>query len=97
IKNNFSEKQPLVFSDHHRFTKKDIQKIQDTLERSMRKNCVVITTEKDAVRLLDNELKKEIEKLPVFYLPIQIKFHRKYQEAFENQIQEYVRKNNKYS
>jgi tetraacyldisaccharide 4'-kinase len=97
IRTNFPEKQQLVFSDHHRFTKKDIQKMQYALEHSMRKNCAVITTEKDAVRLLDSEFKKEIEKLPVFYLPIEVKFHRKYQEEFENQIQEYVEKYNKYS
>jgi tetraacyldisaccharide 4'-kinase len=97
MKNNFPERQQLVFSDHHRFTAKDIQKMRDAWGCSIRKNCVIITTEKDAIRLLDDELKKEIEGLPIFYLPIEVKFHRKYQEEFENQIQKYVDKNNKYS
>jgi tetraacyldisaccharide 4'-kinase len=97
IKDNYAEKQQLVFSDHHRFTEKDIQKIYSCWDRSMRRNCAVVTTEKDAVRLLDSELRKEVEKLPVFYIPIEVKFHQKYQEEFEKQIQEYVSKNKKYS
>jgi tetraacyldisaccharide 4'-kinase len=97
INNSYTEKQQLIFPDHHRFTEKDIQKIHRCWDRSMRRNCAVITTEKDAMRLLDGELRKEVEKLPVFYIPIEVKFHRKYQEEFEEQIQKYVSKNKKHS
>jgi tetraacyldisaccharide 4'-kinase len=89
----FWEKQQLVFSDHHHFTKEDIQKIHKYFNRSVQKNCMVITTEKDAMRLLDSEFKEDIEKLPIFYVPIKIKFHHKYKEDFEKQILEYVSKN----
>jgi tetraacyldisaccharide 4'-kinase len=93
LKNSFTEKQQLVFSDHHQFTGKDIQKIYNCWDRSMQKNCAVLTTEKDAIRLLDGKLKKEVEMLPIFYVPIKVKFHRKYQEGFEEQILKYVSKN----
>lgn len=92
VKNIFKEKQQLVFSDHHQFTEKDIQEIRHCRERSMQKNCVVITTEKDAMRLSDGKLKKEVEELPIFYIPIKVKFHQKYQEGFEEQILKYVSK-----
>jgi tetraacyldisaccharide 4'-kinase len=97
INSSFWEKQQLVFSDHHCFTKEDIQKIHKYFDRSMQKNCAVITTEKDAMRLLDSEFKEEIEALPIFYIPIEVKFHRKYKEEFEEQILEYVSKNTKNS
>jgi len=97
MNHRFQEKQQIVFSDHHRFTKKDIEKIDKYFSRSVQKNCAVITTEKDAMRLLDSEWKKEIETLPIFYIPIEVKFHHKYKEEFEEQILQYVRKNTKNS
>jgi tetraacyldisaccharide 4'-kinase len=97
VKDNFAERQQLVFSDHHRFTKEDVRKIRNCWERSMQKNCVIITTEKDAVRLVNSELKKEIERLPLFCIPIEVMFHRKHKESFEDQIIKYVDKNKKYS
>jgi tetraacyldisaccharide 4'-kinase len=86
----FWEKQQIIFSDHHIFTKEDIQKIQKYFDRSMQKYCAVVTTEKDAMRILNSEFKEKIEKLPIFYVPIKVKFHHKYKENFEKQILEYV-------
>ncbi len=97
VNDHFIEKQQLVFSDHYRFTEKDIQKMQRYVNRSMRKNCAVITTEKDAMRLLDSEFRREVEKLPIFYIPIEVKFHRRYKEEFEEQVQQYVNKNKRNS
>ena len=93
----FQEKQQIVFSDHHRFTEKDMRKIYKYFNRSMLKNCAVITTEKDAMRLLDSEWKKKIDMLPIFYIPIEVKIHHKYKEEFEEQILQYVRENTKCS
>ncbi len=45
------------------------------------------------MRLIESELKEDIERIPVFYIPIEIKFHHKYQEKFERQIRDYVDKN----
>lgn len=97
VNSHFQERQQIVFSDHHHFTKKDIEKIHKFFDRSMQKNCAVITTEKDAMRLLSSEWEKEVEKLPIFYIPIETKFHPKYKEDFDEQILEYVRKNTKNS
>ena len=97
INNHFQEKQQIVFSDHHHFTERDMEKIHHCFDRSIQKNCAVITTKKDAMRLMDSEWKNKIEDLPIFYLPIEVKFHRKYKEEFEEQVLEYVRKNTKCS
>jgi len=90
VNSRFWEKQQIVFSDHHHFTREDIQKIHRYFNRSVQKNCAVITTEKDAMRLLDSEFKKEIDALPIFYVPIKVKFHHKYKEEFEKQVLEYL-------
>ena len=39
------------FSDHHRYVWKDISRIQDAVERNP--TAAIVTTEKDAQRLLD--------------------------------------------
>ncbi len=93
INQHFLEVQKLIFPDHYCFTSNDIRKMKELVDRSMRKNCAVITTEKDAMRLIESELKEDIERIPVFYIPIEIKFHHKYQEKFERQIRDYVDKN----
>ena len=54
----------LTFPDHHHFTEKDILEI-----RNKANNKIIITTEKDFVRL-----KGRIPKEQLFYLPIQSKF-----------------------
>ena len=93
INRRFSEIQTMIFPDHHDFVQKDIQKMHRYHNRSMRRNCAVVTTEKDAMRLLGCEFKNEIEQLPIFYIPIQVKLNNKYKKNFEEQIQEYVGKN----
>jgi tetraacyldisaccharide 4'-kinase len=62
IQNNNEE--CLTFPDHHHFTEKDILEIKNKAN-----NKIIITTEKDFVRL-----KERIPKEQLFYLPIQSKF-----------------------
>jgi tetraacyldisaccharide 4'-kinase len=90
LQGRFVEMQQLVFSDHHCFTTKDVQKMIKYVNRSMYKNCAIVTTEKDVVRLLDTKLKTEVEQLPIFYIPIKVKFHPKYEAEFEERILHYV-------
>ena len=56
---------------------------------------IVITTEKDAMRLKDQRLFLLLEEIPVFYLPIEIKFHEgpDKETTFDQTILEYARSN----
>ena len=54
----------LTFSDHHQFTEKDLLEINNKAQ-----NKIIITTEKDFVRL-----KGSLPKEQLFYLPIKAKF-----------------------
>ena len=69
----------LTFPDHHHFTEKDILEI-----RNKANNKIIITTEKDFVRL-----KGRIPKEQLFYLPIQSKFLFE-GENFDKTILNYV-------
>ena len=56
---------------------------------------IVITTEKDAMRLKDKRLFPLLEDIPVFYLPIEVKFHNGGEEeiTFDQTILKYVQSN----
>jgi len=95
INRKYNEKQHLTFSDHHIFRKKDIEKMISFYNRAIMRNCVIITTEKDAMRLMSSEFWPQIAHLPVFSIPIKVKFHEKYRKEFENQIVKYAN-NRKY-
>lgn len=72
----------LHYPDHHNFTEKDIEKIQD--------NGIILTTEKDYMRL-----KNRIPQEKLFYLPIQTVLLGK-QDDFENYINTYVHSRSKH-
>ncbi|MBN2681699.1 MAG: tetraacyldisaccharide 4'-kinase [Bacteroidales bacterium] len=85
------------FSDHHNFTKKDLLKIKSSFDAIADENKIIITTEKDAMRLQDLKFKEIIENLPVFFIPLEIDFILKDKEQFNKQILNYVRTNKRNS
>lgn len=70
----------MVFPDHHFFTTKDIQQIEDKA-----KNKIIITTEKDFVRLANRNLKA-----PIYYLPIKSDFLSN-KELFDAEVVNFVK------
>lgn len=83
----------LHYSDHHNFTKKDIQHIDNTFQQIKNKEKYIFTTEKDAVRLKACNLPKEIKRR-IYYIPV-VPLFLQNEELFLNEISEYVRKNKK--
>ncbi len=80
----------LEFEDHHYFTKQDMNAIRATFERMESKRKVIITTEKDAMRL-DLHRSFLIEhKLPLYALPIQVQFHFEEGTNFNQLIQNFL-------
>ncbi|MBO4581287.1 MAG: tetraacyldisaccharide 4'-kinase [Bacteroidales bacterium] len=90
---SFYEKDFLTFPDHHQFTVKDIEKVKLSLDRLLTHNKVVITTEKDAMRLMCSDLIEYVKPLPLFYIPIEVRMHNNCKHAFDKQILDYVEKN----
>lgn len=83
----------LRYPDHHAFTNRDIQHIVRAFEQIPQEEKYIFTTEKDAVRLEACHFPEEIRQR-MYYVPVVPKFIRN-QEAFLNEISEYVRKNQK--
>ncbi len=80
----------MEFEDHHYFTKHDISSIRATFERMESNQKIIITTEKDAMRL-DLHRSFFIEhQLPVYVLPVQVKFHFEQDGEFEALIKQFL-------
>ncbi len=85
------------FPDHHTYRRKDLQLISQKFDDVFSQNKIIITTEKDAMRLIKSEYIRELDKLPLFYIPIEIKLHGHDDSNFSNQIKKYVRENKRNS
>ncbi|TGE14513.1 tetraacyldisaccharide 4'-kinase [Hymenobacter elongatus] len=59
-----------AFADHHPFSAADISAVAAQL----RPGQCVLTTQKDATRLLEPGLRSVVAHLPIFYIPIQVQF-----------------------
>ncbi len=90
LKEKYKDIQIYTCKDHHQYTQKDIMEIQHLLSRCISPLKAIVTTEKDAVRLLEDSIKELVFNMPVYYVPIVIDFHEKYKNAFNNKIEEYV-------
>lgn len=63
----------LHFGDHHDFSEADIDKLLNAF-RKYQSEAVIVTTEKDMVRLLSTELERKLKDKPLFYIPIETQF-----------------------
>ncbi|MEG2069915.1 MAG: tetraacyldisaccharide 4'-kinase [Bacteroidales bacterium] len=82
------------FPDHHPFSENAIQKICEDFLKNELEDKILVTTEKDWMRLKsDEKLKKMISLLPVFVIPIEVKFLFDEETKFNKIIEDYVRKN----
>ncbi len=75
-----------AFPDHHTFTEKEIQSIYDQHFNSAGNHCALITTEKDWMRLQSEQIRNIVSLLPVFVVPVQVKFLTEDQRDKFNQI-----------
>ncbi len=80
------------YPDHASFTQNKIKKILSTFNNIKNDKKIIITTEKDAVKIGELKIIDIIFKQNIFYLPIEVFFISEEQE-FKNQIIDYVEKN----
>lgn len=89
----------MSYLDHHDYTSRDIQKIQANFNMIHEDNKLIITTEKDAVKLKNHDAWDDSLKKYVYFLPIKVVFlgNDKQEEEFKQQIIKYVKTNRRYS
>ncbi|GAB3019735.1 tetraacyldisaccharide 4'-kinase [Niabella terrae] len=79
--------QHLAFSDHHDFSQKEIGEILRVFDAVNKENKIILTTEKDAMRL---GVWPQLMQLPVFVLPIAHRFLFNHEPAVRKAVSEYL-------
>ena len=85
----------LTFSDHHRFSQSDVDRI-NTAFAALPHPKIVITTEKDTTRIVETEGLSDEVRHNMFAVPVRIQFMEK-QDNFNENIIGYVHKNSRNS
>jgi tetraacyldisaccharide 4'-kinase len=84
--------QNLIFPDHYKFKESDLQKIV-TKFNVLPENSIILTTEKDAVRLRELSGINKTLKKNFYYIPVGVNFLGGECEKFNERILNYVTKN----
>jgi len=91
---NYTNKlQSIEYPDHHNFAEKDLDAIAEKFAAIENEKKIIITTEKDAARLLSNPTVKDEIKQSIFSIPIKVVFLFDQEKDFNEQILGYVSKN----
>ncbi len=96
LKARFNVGETLIFPDHHNFTGIDVKAIESQFE-TLGPAAVLLTTEKDAVRLDALDILPEALKRRIFYIPIELKIVFEEATIFDKLITDYVRNNQRNS
>lgn len=91
LKDKIKNIEHLKFPDHHDFSKKDLEKVRASYNSITATNKIILTTEKDSMRLKNTSFLAILKDLPVFYIPIEVVFDEKDKNALNSQIIDYVR------
>ena len=78
----------LSYSDHHIFSIEDLEEIKQKLNEIQAKSKLILTTEKDAVRLI--KYTEELHNLPLYVIPIQPQFLFDAEPVFNELVKNYV-------
>lgn len=78
----------IAFQDHHNFSVNDCKKIINKFKSLKNTSKAIVTTEKDALRLLAPDIREMLKNLPFFYIPIHVSFLEG--KEFENTIKKFV-------
>lgn len=81
------------FPDHHDYAIRDIEDIIKGFNNLPTQKKILVTTEKDLMRLNKPEFNTKLKDLPLFYIPIEIEFHGQDKAMFDQEILNYVTKN----
>jgi tetraacyldisaccharide 4'-kinase len=74
----------LNFSDHHNFKKSDLSKVETKFNDIENEKKIILTTEKDAVRLKSLDFFPDALKPYIFYIPLHIVFLQDEKKFYKN-------------
>lgn len=79
----------LSFADHHAYSGEDLKTLLERSKRLGGEKKIIVTTEKDAARLTNSPYFCQFETVPVYVLPVAVRFQE--EEKFNEEILKYVR------
>jgi tetraacyldisaccharide 4'-kinase len=84
LKKNTNSVKSLAFKDHYTFTNFDVAQAKGIFDNIESKNKIMLTTEKDTTRLLSHREYILQNNIPLYILPIEVKF-------FDNDFDHYLK------
>jgi tetraacyldisaccharide 4'-kinase len=90
LRNEVKSLHTLEFEDHHYYNEDDLQQLLKRFNTIESKNKIILTTEKDAMRL---ELMSDFfwkNNLPLFVLPIQVDFLNEDEKKFKEDLKKFL-------
>ncbi|KEO74581.1 tetraacyldisaccharide 4'-kinase [Anditalea andensis] len=72
VHSHYNVLEVLEYPDHYRYSINDIQKMVQTFRHHLARSPVILTTEKDMVKLKDLEFNEYLKEIPIFALPIKV-------------------------
>jgi len=94
LRKEFKSVTVVRFADHKEYSEIVLNAVLDKFSQMESNNKILITTEKDAVKLRIHEFAELLSSVPIFYQPLKINFFERYRSAFNNQIIAYVTQKN---
>lgn len=79
----------LSYRDHHIFTSDDLKEIKEHFEKMRSLKKIILTTQKDGVRLLKFE--KELSAFPIYVLPVKHEILFGEKDRFETLVEDFVK------
>ena len=80
----------LEYEDHHLFSKYDVAHLKANFDRMKAEKKIILTTEKDAMRLDMHKKYLLDNRLPIFSLPAKVKFHADDGIRFDEDIKNFL-------
>lgn len=84
----------MKYADHHNFSTNDLEKIEERYRNIKNDNKIIITTEKDATRIIEHTGTPQTVKENIYVLPIEVEFLNE-KEMFNKMILDYVTENSR--
>jgi len=90
LENQVHDIKEIEYEDHHVFTRNDVEYIEKVYKNWEVENLIILTTEKDAIRLAMFKEQLGEKQLPIFVLPIKVSFLDDEKNNFDHQIKEFL-------
>lgn len=96
LERRYKVEHKLIFSDHYTYKMRDIHLLEELLA-TLPEETAIIITEKDAVKLMNSRKISENIRRRLHYISISVRFANNREADFIQQLEQYVRTNQKHS